>query len=73
MPRTHGANKSNWFAQILNPYEVTLSEFAQVNDGLFEQIRPELLHTDLKFEQIKSIYLLHVNEALVSFTAYRFD
>ena len=30
----------------------------------FELIRPELLHTDPKFEQIKSIYLLHVFEAL---------
>ena len=38
MPRTHGANKSNLFAQILNPYEVTLSEFAQINDGLFAHV-----------------------------------
>ena len=36
----------------------------QIKHPLFEQIRPELLHTDLEFEQIKSIYLLHVYEAL---------
>ena len=35
MPRTHGANKSILFAQILDPYEVTQEEFAQIKDGLF--------------------------------------
>ena len=106
MPGTHGANKSNLFAQIFNRYEVTVSEFAQIKPPLiaqildpyeatpdeicankacficsckhglrpctheqikhplFEQILPELLHTDLKFEQKKSIYLLHVYGAL---------
>ena len=49
MPRTHGANKSILFAQILDPYEVTLSEFAQIKHQLFAQIRTEVLHTDLKF------------------------
>ena len=38
MPRTHGANKSNSFAQIFNPVEVTLSEFAQIKDGLFAHV-----------------------------------
>ena len=38
MPRTHGTNKSNLFAQIFNPYEVTVTEFAQVNDGLFAHV-----------------------------------
>ena len=38
MPCTHGANKSNLFAQIFNPYEVTLSDFAQINDGLFAHV-----------------------------------
>ena len=32
----------------------------QINHPLFAQILAELLHTDLKFEQAKSIYLLHV-------------
>ena len=31
----------------------------QINPPLFAQIFAELLHTDGKFEQIKSIYLLH--------------
>ena len=34
MPRTHGANKSILFAQILDPYEVTLREFAQIKNDL---------------------------------------
>ena len=38
MSRTHGANKSNLFAQIFNPYEVTQSEFAQINDDLFAHV-----------------------------------
>ena len=32
MPRTHGANKSNLFAQIIDPYEATRDEFAQIKD-----------------------------------------
>ena len=38
MPRTHGANKSILFAQILDPYEVTLDEFAQIKDDLFSHV-----------------------------------
>ena len=38
MPRLHGANKSILFAQFLDPYEVTLSEFAQTNYGLFAHV-----------------------------------
>ena len=38
MPCTHGPNKSNLSAQIHNLYEVTLSEFAQTNDGLFAHV-----------------------------------
>ena len=38
MPRTHGANKSSLFAQIFNPYEVTLSKFAQKIEGLFAHV-----------------------------------
>ena len=30
MPRTQGANKLILFAQILDPYEVILTEFAQI-------------------------------------------
>ena len=32
----------------------------QIKLHLFAQIWTEVLHTDLKFEQIKSIYLLNV-------------
>ena len=35
MPRTHEANKSILFAQILDRCEVTLSEFAQIKRVLF--------------------------------------
>ena len=35
MPRTHGANKSILFAQIVDPYKVNLDEFAQIKDVLF--------------------------------------
>ena len=38
MPRTHGANKSILFAQILDPYEVTLREFAQIKNGFFAHV-----------------------------------
>ena len=38
MLRTHGANKSILFAQILDPYEVTLDEFAQIKDVLFAHV-----------------------------------
>ena len=38
MPRTQGANESNLFALIFNLCEVTLSEIAQINDGLFAHV-----------------------------------
>ena len=38
MPRAHGANKSILFAQILDPYEVTRSEFAQIKCVLFAHV-----------------------------------
>ena len=43
MPRTHEANKSNLFAQIFNPYEGTLFEFAQINDGLLAHVYKALV------------------------------
>ena len=63
MPRTHGANthranKSNLFAQIFNPYEVTLSKSAQMNDGLFAHVYKAL------FAQIKDTLYGHVHDAL---------
>ena len=33
-----GANKSILFAQILDPYEVNLDEFAQIKDVLFAHV-----------------------------------
>ena len=38
MPRTHGANQSILFAQILDPYEVISEGFAQINDALFAHV-----------------------------------
>ena len=38
MPRTHGANKPIIFAQVLYPHEVTLLEFAQINDASFTHV-----------------------------------
>ena len=38
MSRRHGANKSILFAQILHPYEVAMSEFAQIKDDLFAHV-----------------------------------
>ena len=38
MPRTHEANKSILFAQILDPYEVTQREFAQIKEDLFAHV-----------------------------------
>ena len=46
MPRTHGANKSVFLAQIFDTYEVTLWGFAQIKDDLFAHVykalRPRL-------------------------------
>ena len=36
--RLHGANKSILFAQILDPYVVTLSGFAQIKRVLFAHV-----------------------------------
>ena len=36
----------------------------QIKYGLCAQIRPELLHTDQEFEQLKEILFAHVNAAL---------
>ena len=38
MPRTHGANNSILFAQILDPYEVISEGFVQINDVLFAHV-----------------------------------
>ena len=38
MPSTHGANKLIVFAQIFDAYEVTLSEFEQINYSLFAHV-----------------------------------
>ena len=38
MPRTHGANKSILFAQILEPYVVNLSGFAQIKHVFFAHV-----------------------------------
>ena len=38
----------------------------QINRALFAQIRPELLHTDREFEQLKEVLFAHVNAALTA-------
>ena len=38
MPRTHGANTLIWFAQIVDPKEVTSEEFAQIKDVLLAHV-----------------------------------
>ena len=38
MPRIHGANKSITFSQILDPYDVTLDQFAEIKDVLFAHV-----------------------------------
>ena len=52
MPRTHGANKSIVLDQILDPYEVTLDEFAQIKDVLFAQMLDPYEVTLDEFAQI---------------------
>ena len=51
MPNRHGANESILFAPILDPYKVTPSEFAQINDGLFAHVYKTLGRVYM--EQIK--------------------
>ena len=47
MPRTHGTNQSILFAQILDPYEVTLTEFAQIKRVLFAHVYKALFSLHL--------------------------
>ena len=48
MPRTHGANKYILFAQIFDPYEVTLREFEQIQNDLFAHVYRALDYNILK-------------------------
>ena len=57
MPRTHGANKWILFAQMLDAYEVTLSEFAQIKRVLFAHVFKALCPVHM--EQINRVYLLN--------------
>ena len=56
MPRTHGANKSILFAQSIDPFEVTLDEFAQIKNALFAHVYKPCLH-----EQINQLLLAQVS------------
>ena len=51
MSGIHGANESVLFAQIFDPYEVTIREFAHIKDDLFAHVykasRPRL-HEQIK-------------------------
>ena len=47
-----GANTSNLFAQIFNPYGVTLPEFAQINDYLFTHVYKALESKKFQIPQI---------------------
>ena len=50
------ANKIDLFAQIFYPFEVTLPEFAQINDALFAYVYKALCPVHM--EQIIQFYLL---------------
>ena len=63
MPRTHEANKSNLFAQILD--ELTLSEFAQINDVLFAHVYKAIDHNR------KSWLICPLAWALMIWASYR--
>ena len=63
MPRLHAANKSILFAQILDPYEVTLSEFAQIKRVLFAHVYHSL--TPDECAQINVTLFAHVDKAYV--------
>ena len=41
----------------------------QIKHTLFAQIRPELLHTDREFEQLKEVLFAHVDAALTNLKA----
>ena len=58
MPRTHGANKLILFAQILDPYEVTPKEFAQIKDVLFAHVYKALVNIRTRIDQSKQNGLL---------------
>ena len=51
MPCLHGANKSILFALILDPYEVTLTKFAQIKRVLFAHVYKALVRRTLKIER----------------------
>ena len=70
------AQNLNWYEVTLSEWEIFKACFfctckcslrstahEQIKHLLFAQLRTELLDTDLKFEKIKSTYLLHVREA----------
>ena len=59
MPRTHGANKSIVFAQILDPYEVTLSEFAQIKCVLFAHVYKALAKDLSNHTFLQESYAFH--------------
>ena len=50
------------FAQNLDPYEVTLTEIAQIKRALFANVNAAIV-TPSKFAQIKLVLFAHVNIA----------
>ena len=58
MPRTHGANRSILFAQILDPYEVTRDEFAQIKDVLFAHVCKPIGLSTFQLTKLEPNYLL---------------
>ena len=65
-PRLHEQIKPPVIAQILDPYELTPDEFAQINVVLFAQILDPYEVTPDAFAQIKYVLFASVNEALGS-------
>ena len=70
MPRTHGANKSILFAQILNPYEETLREFAQIKDDLFAHVYKALSCTLVSPTQNRGLLVFLFFKLVQTFLLY---
>ena len=56
--------KSNSSEDYVKEKLVRVRLHEQIKHALFAQIRPELLHTDREFEELKEVLFAHVNSAL---------
>ena len=58
------SNLGSWLEVSVSRAPIRLRLHEQITHALFAQIRPELLHTDREFEQLKEVLFAHVNAAL---------